>query len=86
MPTENIEVWRDGKLVETRTYTYELTSEQMNEGTLGQRASDALPELRALASTTGTLTNTQVANGLRLLARVAIAVVRLHLRRLEAVD
>lgn len=76
----------NGKLIETRVVTWDSTPEQDNETTLTDRATAALVDLRALANTTGTLSNAQVANGLRLLARVAIGLIRLQLRQLDATD
>ncbi len=64
----------------------EVPDELIHEQMLNARVDSVLPDLRVLVNTTGTLTNTQVANGLRLVARVLIAIIRLHLRRFDGVD
>lgn len=82
--TETVQVWRDGVLVSSTTVT--LSEGQGNEVTLTGRLADALPELRTLANTTGTLTAAQLSTGVRLAARMLLAVIRLHLQRLESSD
>lgn len=85
--TETISVYDPaGNLISTRTVTWETTPEQDNEETLNGRATTAMADLRTLASTTGTLTNAQVATGLRLLARAVLALIRLQLRQLDSAD
>lgn len=85
--TETFDVYdQTGRVIETRTVTYDTSPEQDNETTLTDRANAAMVDLRTLRDTTGTLTNTQVANGLRLLARAVLALIRLQLRRLDAAD
>lgn len=77
---------QSGNVLESRVVTWESTPEQDNEETLTDRAATAMADLRTLTNTTGTLTNAQVANGLRLVARVALALIRLQLRQLDATD
>ena len=85
--TETIETYdKAGRLVSTRTVTWTTTPEQDNETTLTGRATSALVDLRTLRDTTGTLTGLQMSNGLRLLARVAIGLIRLQLRQLDSAD
>lgn len=59
---------------------------EVNERVLDQRAEAAMAGLRTLATGTGTLTSAQLTAALRLCARVLLVLVRLRLRRLDAVD
>lgn len=77
---------KQGNVIGTQTITYTTSPEQDNEATLNDRAATALVDLRTLRDTTGTLSNAQVASGLRLLARVAIGLIRLQLRQLDSAD
>ncbi len=56
------------------------------EETLHARAWEAADGLRSIVNSTGPLSATQLSNAVRLLARVALALVRLQLRRLDSAD
>lgn len=60
--------------------------EQVVEETARADADQALDGLRLIANSTGTLTGAQLSNAVRLLARVAIRLARLQLRKLDAAD
>lgn len=84
--TDRDQTWdRNGKLVQDEQVERDITVEE-NESTLRTRAESALADLRILAGTSGTLTTAQLSNAVRLLARVALAVARLHLRRFDSAD
>jgi len=51
--------------------------------TISERLGNALDELRTIANSSGTLTGAQLSNAVRALAKVAIALIRLELRRLD---
>lgn len=56
------------------------------EATARADADQALDGLRLIANSTGTLTGAQLSNAVRLLAKVAIRLVRLQLRKLDGAD
>lgn len=80
----NIETYANGQLVSTRTVPD--NPETVNAATIEAAAAAALDGLRQIAGTTGTLTGAQLSNAVRLLARVAIRLIRLQLRKLDAAD
>jgi hypothetical protein len=85
--TETVETYdQAGNLIDRRTITWQTTPDQDNEATVGDRASAAMADLRTLRDTTGTLTAAQMSNALRLLARVALALIRLQLRRFDSTE
>lgn len=97
LDAEGYKRWdEDGDLVEQRALTPEeqaavdayvaTQTATANEDALRQRAENALADLRTVAGSSGTLTGAQLSNAVRLLARVAAALIRLHLRRLEGTD
>ena len=61
------------------------TPSVLNAATLRTRADEALADLRTIATSSGTLTAAQLSNAVRLCARVLIALVRLHLSKLDDV-
>jgi hypothetical protein len=63
-----------------------LPAEAVAENTIRDDADKALDGLRQIATSTGTLTGAQLSNAVRLLARVAIRLVRLQLSKLDATD
>ena len=63
-----------------------MPAEQVAAHTISDDADKALDGLRQLAASTGTLTGAQLSNAVRLLARVAIRLVRLQLGKLDGTD
>jgi hypothetical protein len=57
-----------------------------NDLTMRAEVDQALDGLRQIANSSGTLTAAQLSNGVRLLARVLIRVIRFQLNKLDAVD
>lgn len=57
-----------------------------NESTLRTRADAALADLDQIINSTGTLSTANLSVGLRTVARVLKAMLRLYLRRLDATD
>lgn len=57
-----------------------------NEEMIRKQAEQALNALRNIRDTTGALTNTQLSNHIRTLAKVQIGIVRLQLEELDATD
>lgn len=64
----------------------ERASMPTTERTIRAQAEQALANLRTVRDSTGTLTNDQLSQAVRLLARIVIALVRLVLRRLDSTD
>jgi hypothetical protein len=76
----------DGTTV-TATYPVEPEPvESTNYRTLETRADQALTDLRTIATSEGSLSNAQLSNAVRVIARVCIALIRLELRRLEGTE
>lgn len=57
-----------------------------NAVALRTRAGEALTDLRTIVGSTGSLTNAQLSNAVRALARVNMALIRLAIRRLDGTD
>jgi len=64
-----------GRRVSATPVTRDVTLE-VNESVQSQRALDAIAGLRQIKGTTGTLTGAQLSNAVRLLATVALVLVR----------
>ena len=75
----------DGNVAGTDTEAVP-TAEDKNESTVHTRAEAALDDLRTLASGSGTMTTAQLSVAVRLLARVAVVLLRISLRRFDATD
>jgi hypothetical protein len=63
-----------------------LTTRNLNEETIMNRARELYTDLRAIRNTTGSLSNAQLSNAVRVLARGEIAMLRLLLKELDGVD
>ncbi len=75
------ETWQNGILVNVDTVT--VPDQVIHEQTLGEQGAVQMEELRAVATSTGTLTTAQLSTTVRLLARVQVTALRLLLRRFE---
>lgn len=60
--------------------------EQVNEAAVASRADAALADLRSIANSTGTMSTAQLSNAVRILAKVALALARIALRRFDGTD
>lgn len=84
MATTTREVYLNGVLVTTETVT--VPDEVINERTLADRANAALADLATIANGSGNMSTAQLTTAVRALARALAALIRLQMRRLEAVD
>ena len=84
MPMTRRETYSNGQLVSVdEVWT---SDETVNEQTLIQRANDALAALRTIANGSGSMSNAQLSDAARTIARALLALARLYLRRLESTD
>lgn len=84
MPTENVEVYQDGVLIDTETV--EVTQAAVNRRAQTDRALAAITDLRQLKGTTGSLNLAQVSNAVRLFATVLLVLVRRAYGRVDEDD
>lgn len=83
--TRTVETYRDGALVESRTESYEVSAEQVNEETIRDRAAQALAANRtyiALASPSAAQNTAQI----KALSRQNQSLIRLLLGLLDGTD
>ena len=71
-----------GNVISEQIVEVDITAEVV-DWELAVRLSDAMGGLRQIINSTGTLTGLQLSNAVRLLARVALSLIRRELRRLE---
>lgn len=83
MSTRQREVYKDGQLVATENY--EVPAEVDNRDALDTRMDSALDGLRSYVAL-ATPTAAQTAVAVKLLCRVAIAIIRLQRGRLDGID